>query len=239
MDRFHPVKRDRPVARGAVSIRLAYAEWITLMVIGLALSYLISIPFLLSTFGLWLAGCTYNIRPLRTKDVPYLDVVSEAINNPLRMLAGWYLSGIDALPITSLLISYWMAGCYFMAVKRYAEVRELDLQELARYRPCFRRYTEQNLLVSIVFYVCLAMLFLGLFIARYRLELALSFPLVAWVMCAYLGLAFKRNSPAQHPEKLYRQPLLVIPAALCVIAMIALLFIDVPFLYSTFRMSRP
>jgi hypothetical protein len=37
-------------------------------------------------------GCIYNIPPIRSKDVPYIDVLSESINNPLRMLAGWFIA---------------------------------------------------------------------------------------------------------------------------------------------------
>jgi hypothetical protein len=36
-----------------------------------------------------LQGIVYNVRPLRTKDKPYLDVISESINNPLRLTIGW------------------------------------------------------------------------------------------------------------------------------------------------------
>ena len=50
-------------------------------------------------FVLWVMGCIYNIPPVRSKDLPYLDVLSEAVNNPLRMLAGWaagHAGGDDA-----------------------------------------------------------------------------------------------------------------------------------------------
>ena len=40
---------------------------------------------------LWIMGCLYNIPPFRTKDRPWLDVLSEAVNNPLRLLIGWYM----------------------------------------------------------------------------------------------------------------------------------------------------
>ena len=51
----------------------------------------VSNHFALVLVALWLMGCVYNIRPVRTKDVPYLDVLSESVNNPLRMLAGWFI----------------------------------------------------------------------------------------------------------------------------------------------------
>jgi hypothetical protein len=137
------------------------------------------------------------------------------------------------VPITSLLISYWMSGCYFMAIKRYAECREFAPETLALYRKSFRTYTEQGLLTSILFYGLVAMLFLGAFIIRYRIELILCFPLIALVMAFYFHLAFQANSPVQHPEQLYREPIML-AVLLCAAAMVILLFVDVPVLYKTF-----
>ena len=94
------------------------------------------------------------------------------------MMAGWYMTGVTALAPTSLLVSYWMVGCYFMAIKRYAEYAEIgDPERASGYRKSFSYYTPNRLLVSIVFYASAAMLFLGAFVMRYRLELILAFPL--------------------------------------------------------------
>ncbi len=72
-------------------LRLGYAQWIVLMLAGLALAATISRDFLFSALGLWLMGCIYNIPPVRSKDLPYIDVLSESVNNPLRFLLGWYM----------------------------------------------------------------------------------------------------------------------------------------------------
>jgi hypothetical protein len=45
-----------------------------------------------------------------------------------------------------------------------------------------------------VFYASAAMLFLGAFAMRYRLELVLSFPFTAVVMALYLTIAFRPDS---------------------------------------------
>ncbi len=172
----------------------------------------------------------YNLEPVRTKDIPYLDVLSEAFTNPLRLLLGWSLAGAPAslMPL-SLVLSYWMIGCYFMGLKRYAELRHLRaVMELARYRRVFAFYSEPGLLVSTMFYASAAMLCLGVFIVRYRLELILAFPLVATVMALYLLLAFERDSRVQAPEEIYREPKLLIAVALCAATMTFLLFVDIP-----------
>jgi 4-hydroxybenzoate polyprenyltransferase len=152
------------------------------------------------------------------------------------MLAGWYMTGTTELPPTSLLISYWMVGCYFMALKRYAEYRDIaDPARAAAYRKSFGYYTLERLLVCIVFYSAAAMLFLGAFIMRYRLELILAFPLVALVMAIYLGLAFDTESAVVNPEKLYREKKLMASVIACALAMMVLLIIDIPVLYDVFK----
>lgn len=235
-DLSHPVKRNRPVPSGKVSIPLAYVQWLALMFLGVGLAALVNRPLAIAVFVLWVMGCVYNIKPLRSKDLPYLDVLSESVNNPLRMLAGWYMTGTLAFPPTSLLVSYWMVGCYFMAIKRYAEYRDIDdPARAAAYRKSFSYYTLQRLLVSIVFYASAAMLFLGAFVMRYRLELILAFPLVALVMAIYLGLAFKPESAVVNPEKLYKEPVLMGAVLACAVAMIALMVVNIPALDTIFR----
>jgi 4-hydroxybenzoate polyprenyltransferase len=237
----HSIKRLRPVPSGQVGVQLALVQWILLMVAGVSLGFTVSRPFAITLLILWITGTIYNLEPSRSKDIPYIDVLSEALNNPLRMLAGWFIVDLPAtiIPI-SLLLSCWMIGCYFMGIKRYAEFRHLrDVIQMERYRPPFAFYSESRLLASIMFYASAAMLFLGAFIMRYRMELILSFPLVATVMAIYLMLAFKPDSAVQAPEKLYREPLLMISVTLCATTMAVLLFVDIPILYAIFRPTLP
>jgi decaprenyl-phosphate phosphoribosyltransferase len=239
-DRAHPVKSARPVPSGMVSIPLAYVQWLALMVVGVWLGYQVSLHFAITVLILWIMGCLYNIPPIRSKDLPYVDVLSEAVNNPLRLLAGWFMVGTASVAPASLLLSYWMIGCYFMAMKRYAEYRDIaDPARAAAYRRSFAFYTEERLLVSIMFYGSSAMLFLGAFIMRYRLELILSFPLIALVMAMYLLLAFKKNSAVQRPEGLYREPTLMGAVVLCSAIITLLMVFDIPGLSQVFTPTAP
>ena len=239
-DRLHPTKKTRPTAAGLVYLPAAYVEWIALMVIGLGLASTVSTNFLYVLAALWGMGCIYNIPPVRSKDLPYLDVLSEAINNPLRMLAGWYMLTSTLVPPVSLLISYWMVGCYFMALKRFSEYRDINHKEIASaYRKSFQFYSEHSLLTSITFYASTSMLFFGAFLVRYRIELVLAFPLIAWVMAIYYNMAFERESPVQNPELLYRHKTLMVAVVLCSIAMVTLLFVDVPPLVKIFHPTLP
>jgi 4-hydroxybenzoate polyprenyltransferase len=234
-DMHHPTKFRRAVPSGRISIHWAYVEWIALMIAGISLGMAISSTFAATLFVLWVMGCVYNVPPVRSKDLPYLDVLSEAVNNPLRMLAGWFIVDMKTLPPASLLLSYWMVGCYFMAIKRFAELKCIgNSNKATAYRKSFAFYNEERLLVSIVFYGSTAMLFFGAFIMRYRLELIVAFPLVALVMAVYFSLGFNENSAAQAPEKLTREPMLVAAVITCVVFMALLLWLNIPILHRIF-----
>ncbi|MDW5265683.1 MULTISPECIES: UbiA family prenyltransferase [Acidobacteriaceae] len=238
-DRLHPHKCNRPAALGLIDPSAAYAQWLAMMVVGMTLASWIGLRFAVAAGALWIMGCIYNIRPLRTKDVAYLDVLTESLNNPLRMLLGWYMVTQVIIPPTSMLCAYWMLGCYFMGLKRFSEFREIGSHQGAcAYRKSFENYSERSLLGSVVFYASMAMMMFGIFVVRYRIELILAFPFIALLMAMYFDLSFKKNSAVQHPEKLYREPsLMAIALATCII-MIVLLNIHLPLVGQIFTPTK-
>ena len=236
----HPVKKSRPAACGLVHFGWGYVQWIAMMVVGLLIASRISGGFFFSAALLWVMGCIYNIPPVRSKDLPYVDVLSESINNPIRLCLGWYMVATSILPPVSLLISYWMLGAFFMALKRFSEYRQIgDPAVAGSYRNSFKHYNEESLLNSVIFYAASSMLFFGAFIMRYRLELVLSFPVIAWLMAVYFSLSFHHESAVQNPEKLYKEPRLMIPLVLCIVLLTALMFINIPWFEALFPKSTP
>lgn len=234
-DKFHPDKKERPIPSGRVSIPLAYAEYIILGVVGLALAYLVSKALLASVLFLWIMGGLYNVPPIRLKDKPYFDVVSESVNNPIRLAIGWYATGLTEHPTLSAIFAYWMFGAFLMAVKRFAEYRHIDNKSQAEnYRKSFKHYNEEYLQMSILFYVCLFGMFSGVFIARYRMELILAVPMVGVAISQYLHVGYKENSPVQHPEKLYKDKKLMMVVGLAFLLCVFLLLYDIPALGELF-----
>ncbi len=236
-DRQHPIKRARPAAMQSVNVRLAYVQWLVCAAVGFALAAMVSKMLLLSVAALWVMGCVYNVPPVRTKDLPYLDVISESINNPIRFCVGWYIVTATVIPPASMLVAYWMLGAYFMALKRFSEYRQIGMETAALYRRSFIYYTEQSLLVSVLFYASTAMLFFGAFIMRYRIEMILAFPFIALLMAVYFRLAFNENSPVQHPEKLYREPGLMALLTVCSAVLVVTSFVHFPWLAQMFPKS--
>lgn len=238
-DLYHPKKKFRPVPSGLINIPLGYAEWIFLACVGISLSFSINIPFGWAAVSLWIMGMFYNISPFRTKEIPYLDVLSESINNPIRLVMGWFILIPDRFPPVSLFIAYWMYGAFFMALKRFAELREIKQEGKAgAYRKSFRHYTPERLLFSVFFYAVTGSLFAGIFMVRYHLELILMLPFLSGFLTYYLYLGFKTDSPVQAPEKLYRERNFVFFTLFCLILFIVLMLCKIPGLYSLFNISE-
>jgi hypothetical protein len=175
---------------------------------------------------------------VRTKELPYLDVLSESVNNPLRLFLGWFALVGDKLPPLSLTLAYWMVGAFFMAIKRFAEYRRIgDPEVAAQYRKSFGYYTEDRLLVSMFFYAIMCALFMGVFIVRYHVELILFVPAAAGFFAYYLKLGLKDNSAVQNPEKLYKERGFLLYMTLSVALFVLLMFTNIPVLYDLFNIE--
>jgi 4-hydroxybenzoate polyprenyltransferase len=237
-DRSHPEKRHRPVPAGLIDPAIGYLEWLALAAAGFTLAAMVGQMFFISAAALWVMGLAYNVPPVRLKEWPYLDVLSESVNNPIRLALGWFALVPDRFPPLSLALSYWMVGAFFMALKRLAELRHVrDREALARYRESFRHYTEERLLVSILFYASACALFGGIFIVRYRLELILFVPLLSGFLAYYFKIGMQPDSAAQHPERLHHERGFMIYLLVCLGAFVLLMFTSMPWLYRWFNVE--
>ena len=231
-DRFHPVKNQRPGPRGLLDRRLVLLQYVLLAAIGIGLSATINLPFLLTSISLLVTGLIYNVPPLRAKNYAYLDVLVESVNNPIRFLFGWFAVSPDFLPPSSVLLAYWMGGAFLMGTKRYSEFRCIgNPQRATRYRSAFARYTEHSLLLSAFFYALCSAFFGAIFLIKYKIELVLTFPLLAAVFTWYLSIALKRDSAAQAPEKLYREVKFMIFASFVFASVAFIFYINIPLLH--------
>ncbi len=228
-DAFHPEKASRPIPSGQVSVPVAYGEWLLLAAAGFSLAFAVNARLGWTAVAFWLAGMLYNTPPARLKDVAYLDVLSESVNNPIRLFIGWFSTGYETAPPFSVILAYWMFGAFLMTMKRFAEFRHIgDPARAARYRKSFGVYTEERLIECLCFYGAMFGMLSGFFMARYHVEVVLATPLVVLAMAYYMHLAFKPNSPVQHPERLYRQRKLMLLVVLAFFACALLLMIRIP-----------
>jgi 4-hydroxybenzoate polyprenyltransferase len=233
-DQHHPLKKNRPAVRLRLSRTVVLVEYFLLLTFGLALAFRISVLFFAASVLFVLSGIIYNTPPIRTKDLAYLDVLSESFNNPIRFVLGWAMVDSSTLPPSSLLLCYWMGGAFLMGVKRLAEYRSVEatagLEALSNYRRSFRQYTEQKLLLSSFYYALIAAFFLAVFLVKYRIEYLLAIPFFSLLFGVYLKLGLQPNSPAQAPERLFREGKLVVVVVALILVLVLLTWLDLPFL---------
>lgn len=241
-DKFHPTKSHRAAVRSELQGGIVMLEWASLLAVGLACAYLDSktMYFIATVFAL--QGIVYNVSPLRTKDIAFFDVISESINNPLRLIIGWVMIDPTTLPPGSVILMYWSGGAFLMAAKRLSEYREIAASHggdhgrehgkelLARYRSSFAGYSETSLTISCFVYALFAVFFLAVFLIKYRIEYLLTVPIVIALFAYYMVIAMRPESSAQRPEKLFRERGLVALAVLLSAAFLVTSFVHIPLL---------
>jgi 4-hydroxybenzoate polyprenyltransferase len=117
-DKAHPVKRNRPLAAGTISVKQAYIS-----LIFLAIPVLVSLPFFKIRFSIlliifFLLNFFYSIS---FKHIVLLDIFSIAAGFMLRVVGGAYAIEVEIsswLILTTMFLSLFLA-----AMKRYSELR--------------------------------------------------------------------------------------------------------------------
>ena len=217
-DARHPTKRNRPIPSGRVRVAplLVLTAAVALLALGVSW-WLLPAAVLGGAGALFVAGLVYNLPPLRFKDWPYLDAVTESLTNPIRIVIGWHAIAAEAPPVL-LLVTVWAFGAFLMTGKRLAELRLLgDLA--ARYRPTFRAYSVTGLLGVQLVYALVGLGALARLVVRERPEVLPALPLVAVLLGWALKMTFEPESPLIDPERLYRRPVFLL-VALAVFALL-------------------
>lgn len=231
-DAFHPDKSSRPAVHKEMSAALVYAGYAAFSLLGLWLAYWVGPVFFIVSLLFWVSGVIYNVKPLRTKDKAYVDVLSESLNNPIRMMLGWAMIEHSSIAPGSLLLAYWMGGAFLMGAKRLSEYREIaagpGVAVLHRYRRSFQHYTEERLTISCFVYAMFSTFLIGVFLIKYRIEYVLAFPFIILLFAHYLALSMRSGSVAQKPEKLFREKRLMVISVATVAALALLSFINLP-----------
>ena len=228
-DKFHPIKSSRPVVSENLKSSIIWLEYAIFSIVGLFLAWQTSVPVFILVAALWFMGIIYNVPPIRLKEIPFIDVLSESVNNALRLLIGWFLITSTSLPPVSIIIGYWMGGTFLMTAKRFAEYRMIDDKDIAGlYRKSFKYYSEKKLLISAFFYAMVSVFFSGIFMIKYRIELLIAIPFLCGLFSYYLYICYKPDSSAQKPEKLFREKGLMIYVTLFVILLAILMIIPIP-----------
>ena len=116
-DRTHPTKRNRPIASGVISPRLAAAAAIVLALIGLASAFALEPQLGIVVVIYILVQAAYSAR---LKNVALLDVFSVASGFVLRVLGGAVVIGVPISPW--LYICAGLGSLFIALAKRRSEL---------------------------------------------------------------------------------------------------------------------
>jgi len=211
-DIHHPSKRNRPLVKGEIKKIPFLLYGVLLSLASLVLAYIFfSFPFFLSLLVLLFAGFMYNIKPIRTKDIPFLDSISESANNPIRFLIGWFaFSAPHLFPPLSLLMAWWIFGNFLMISKRLSEFRLLK-DKAENYRSSLSKYTMKTLTFGIV--LSIIFFFVGYFLFAFAYKLQSFFyysPLVFFYFCLIFWKTLKEKEAMEEPETLLKHSLIAL-----------------------------
>ncbi|MBI4236717.1 MAG: decaprenyl-phosphate phosphoribosyltransferase [Chloroflexi bacterium] len=221
-DRAHPVKRSRPLAAGVVSPSLAMPVAGTLLLGGVAGSFLLSPPMGLVSLGYVALTVGYSVI---LKHLVILDVLAVAGGYVIRVLAGAVV--ID-VPISPWLYLCTILGALFIsAAKRRNEIQILA-EDGAAHRRTLAEYTPGLLdqMTAVVTASTLMAYALYTFTApNLPDQMMLTIPFVIYGLFRYLYLVHSQNLGGSPEEVLLTDRPLLLTVLLWVATALAILWI--------------
>jgi 4-hydroxybenzoate polyprenyltransferase len=233
-DAHHPRKSSRTAVKTHLDGKFVWLQWGLLVAGGLLAAASSSKTMLFVAVAFMVQGIVYNLRPLRSKDYPYVDVLTESVNNPLRLMIGWAMVDPATLPPSSILVGYWLGGAFLMSAKRLSEYREIVATHgrdvLVRYRASFAGYDEMRLTSACLIYALFSVMALAIFFIKYRIEYMFVLPSIAILFGQYQALSMQPASTAQNPERLFRERGLILILLVIVVTFAVCSVFNMPFL---------
>lgn len=180
-DLHHPLKSQRAFIQTNVNLQVVIVLVAIMYIFTLFYFYFLNQSSVAMVLAFILSALIYNCSPVRTKDRPVLDLITESLNAPLRLQICWMVVFADYAPLS------W-TGIYFfinfscMSLKRYFEFRYLGKNEAIIYRPVYRYYSEKCLML----FTYLSLIPLALFVRDYS-QIAFSLLCISGIVLVTTG----------------------------------------------------
>ncbi len=243
-DNFHPLKKSRVAVNERLNLNIILFLYFSFNILGFLLGYIFINKFFLYTLiSFSISGLLYNVKPFRLKNLPYIDVMLESINNPIRFFLGWFIviDKINFLPPISFILFYWFAGGFLMSSKRLAEYRYFqkfsNLKKLVKYRVAYLYYDEIKLIIFSILLLMLSSFNIAVFLIKYREELILIYPLICLIFCYYFYITLKIDKLSLSPEKIYVDKKLFFMVGLLIVAFILVIEVDIKIIQNLLRQT--
>lgn len=224
-DRLHPVKRNRPIARGALPAPVAMGLGVGLLVLSLAAAFALSLGFGLTAVAYAVLLIAYSVW---LKHVVILDVLTVAAGFVLRAVAG-----AEAIAVE---ISGWLVICtilvaLFLALgKRRHEYRTLK-GEAAAHRPILAEYSEGFLDQMVAVVTASTVTAYALYtmspetVAKFDTRLLpVTLPFVLYGVFRYLYLLYRRELGGNPSDLLLNDRALLVNTGLWMLTLLVIIY---------------
>jgi decaprenyl-phosphate phosphoribosyltransferase len=142
-DRRHPVKRNRPIASGALPEQHAVVLAVLAALVAVGAGVVIREPLLVATASLYL--CSSFLYSFKLKHVPFVEMLIVASGFVLRLLGG--AAATHVTPSVWFLLVCSLGAFGVAVAKRYTELASLG-EDAIRHRPVLRWYRLDMLRVA-------------------------------------------------------------------------------------------
>jgi decaprenyl-phosphate phosphoribosyltransferase len=142
-DRRHPVKRNRPIASGALSQRDAIVLAVLAALFAVGAGVVIREPLLVATASGYL--CLSFLYSFKLKHVPFVEMLIVASGFVLRVLGG--AAATHVKPSVWFLLVCSLGALGVTVAKRYTELTSLGA-DAVKHRPVLRRYRPDMLRIA-------------------------------------------------------------------------------------------
>ncbi|WNV87209.1 UbiA family prenyltransferase [Umezawaea sp. Da 62-37] len=217
-DRRHPIKRNRPLAAGQLTVSTAVVFGIVLLAVLAALIALVEPLLAAPVLGYLALNAAYSYG---LKHVPVVEVFAVAVGFGLRLIAGYVAVHLDT--------SWWPTmGVFLLSVVVVLGKRrqELGLPDQA-HRPALRGYTKGFLDQLVVLSAALAVTTLLFFLATYEFPfgvqvMPLILPLTLLGLFRYLQIVSVSGGGGDPVRILVRDRIILVSGALSAVIWLVL-----------------
>ncbi len=193
-DRLHPLKRNRPLASGALHPVPAWANFALLVIVGAVLGYRLNRLFFLVGLAYLALNLAYSFV---LKKRVLLDAISVALGFVLRVIAGAIL--VQVIPTAWILLSTFFLALFLSFGKRRGEIAHLDRDSYDK-NTALMQYTPQFLdSVIMVVSACTIMCYSLFSLSTYATEkfgspyLIVTVPFVIFGIFRYFHLLYNEK----------------------------------------------
>lgn len=219
-DKYHPEKKNRPIAAGKIDIFSASLIAILLAFASLYLAYTLSLIFMYSVIALFLLTQLYSFY---LKNEAFADVLLIAVNFVVRSISGAFIINVE--------ISPWLILCpFFLAMFLAIGKREADSRLLGKngknHKAVLEIYTLEITQYLMNISVGLLIISYSLYaVSSNYLRLLITLPFCLYVIMRYYYLVRTGSEIGRHPHKVINDTKIMIALFLWLLSVFISLYL--------------